>query len=54
MAPGTVVQLKSGGPYMTVRFTDNGERGQFAKCVWFAGDELKHDTFGIETIAEVT
>lgn len=36
---GTVVQLKSGGPLMTVSYFDD-ERGQYY-CEWFVKDERK-------------
>lgn len=36
--PGDVVQLKSGGPRMTV---DTVEAGPIYKCVWFEGEKGK-------------
>ena len=38
---GDVVQLKSGGPNMTV--VDVYEEDRQAKCVWFFGDVTKMD-----------
>ncbi len=40
---GDVVQLKSGGPKMTVDSWDE-ELGVY-HCSWFAGDELKNAAF---------
>ncbi len=40
--PGDVLQLKSGGPKMTVQFT-TGE-GNWA-CQWFVGTDLKSGVF---------
>ena len=48
---GDVVMLKSGGQQMTVNEItqqfDNGKplEGYDCKCVWFIGDELRHDWF---------
>ncbi len=39
---GDVVQLKSGGPPMTVEWTSTSQGGKpFARCVWFDGTEKK-------------
>ncbi len=35
ISEGSVVQLKSGGPAMTVRWVEDGE----AYCQWFSKDE---------------
>ncbi len=45
--PGDVVQLKSGGPPMTVERSSNvGEGyGELLHCSWWAGKELKHENF---------
>ncbi|WP_368893566.1 DUF2158 domain-containing protein [Kluyvera ascorbata] len=40
---GTVVQLRSGGPLMTVSFFDD-ERDQYY-CEWFVKDERKSGFF---------
>ncbi len=40
---GDTVQLKSGGPIMTIRSI----RGQEALCQWFAGSESKSAAFGL-------
>ena len=51
--PGDVVQLKSGGPSMTVKgvgrygMTATGEN---ALCVWFEGKTLKEAVFELNTL----
>jgi len=40
---GDIVQLKSGGPKMTV--TDDASVGGFIRCNWFAGAKLNHGSF---------
>ena len=47
---GDVVRLKSGGPAMTVSAL---VRAGEAKCLWFAADELKEGTFGMEALEAV-
>lgn len=47
---GDIVQLKSGGPEMTVMHT--GANGIY--CVWFAGKKLEEKTFARETLIQVT
>jgi uncharacterized protein YodC (DUF2158 family) len=44
---GEIVQLKSGGPKMTVRqvFPDGT-----VTCQWFAGTKLSHGIFSAETL----
>ena len=57
-APGTVVRLISGGPAMTVEFTqENTSDGRPLKeehfqvhCVWFAGEEAKDRAFSASTL----
>lgn len=47
---GDVVQLKSGGPDMTIEnFTDGGS----ALCVWFDGTERKSGTFNPRALMKV-
>lgn len=49
--PGNIVQLKSGGPQMTVR--EHGEGGAVV-CHWFgAGEELRTGSFASATIKKV-
>jgi uncharacterized protein YodC (DUF2158 family) len=43
---GDVVQLKSGGPRMTV----TSELGEEVLCVWFAGTTQTHGTFPHATL----
>jgi uncharacterized protein YodC (DUF2158 family) len=38
---GDVVQLKSGGPQMTIHAINN----DVATCVWFEGKKVHRDTF---------
>lgn len=38
---GDTVRLKSGGPLMTVEYTDNGK----VDCVWFVDGKLFRETF---------
>ena len=43
---GDTVQLKSGGPIMTVKSIDQIEGVEYADCVWFDGkNEVQHMTF---------
>jgi len=39
---GEIVQLKSGGPIMTIETIDDDE----VCCVWFLDGEVKRDCFG--------
>jgi len=41
---GDVVQLKSGGPKMTVQHTGNGN----AVCVWFEGNKKVEGSFNMQ------
>ena len=45
---GDTVQLKSGGPIMTLG-EETGKRGTYA-CAWFDGAVLKHGMFPIEQL----
>ncbi len=51
---GTVVQLKSGGPKMTVQdigdYALNAGAENGALCVWFAGDDNKSEAFDIQAL----
>ena len=44
--PGDVVQLKSGGPAMTVSKVE----GDICHCAWFTGAEVKRSSFKTETL----
>lgn len=44
--PGDVVQLKSGGPSMTVSHTVGGIGGDKLVCKWFEGNKLQSAEFG--------
>jgi uncharacterized protein YodC (DUF2158 family) len=55
---GDVVQLKSGGPKMTVEKTGHesmmGAQGDYAVwCVWFEGTKRKTDTFGPASLKKI-
>lgn len=43
--PGDIVVLKSGGPLMTVTYTNTGYRDQDLICTWFVDGDRKSDTF---------
>ncbi len=48
LQPGVLVQLKSGGPKMTVKGQDTP--GADVWCLWFAGKKLETGCFGVETL----
>ena len=43
---GSVVQLKSGGPAMTVNYIDNED----AYCQWFSGDKVEEARFPLQSL----
>ncbi|HYE32103.1 MAG TPA: DUF2158 domain-containing protein [Methylomirabilota bacterium] len=45
---GDVVQLKSGGPKMTIAEVDHG--GQRYFCKWFAGAKIETGAFHVDTL----
>ncbi|WP_374656453.1 DUF2158 domain-containing protein [Dongia sp.] len=48
---GKVVQLKSGGPEMTVRWVEHDEGETRIGCEWFNDkDELKNSTFLVDSL----
>jgi uncharacterized protein YodC (DUF2158 family) len=52
---GDVVQLKSGGPRMTV--ADVGDYSPLrpkngAKCIWFEGNKKNEDVFDVEVLTQ--
>lgn len=53
---GDVVQLKSGGPKMTIegigKYGLGGSKEQ-AKCTWFAGAERQSSVFDIEALVKI-
>jgi uncharacterized protein YodC (DUF2158 family) len=53
---GDVVQLKSGGPKMTIEHIGNYAytgREIKAKCVWFEGTKQKNGVFALETLIKI-
>jgi uncharacterized protein YodC (DUF2158 family) len=50
---GDIVQLKSGGPSMTVYEVDNDFGKPVVRCQWFAGKKLESGTFAVESIQPV-
>lgn len=54
---GEVVQLKSGGPHMTIdtvgKFGMMGSEHEQAKCVWFEGTKRMEALFELHTLAKV-
>ena len=48
---GDTVQLKSGGPIMTLG-KETGSRGTYS-CAWFDGATLRHGSFPIEQLKKV-
>ncbi len=49
---GEIVQLKSGGPKMTVQSID--EKYNSIHCQWFAGSKLNDGHFTEESLIKVT
>lgn len=47
---GDIVQLKSGGPHMTVADADKSQ----IRCQWFAGKKMEHGYFPSESIEPIT
>jgi uncharacterized protein YodC (DUF2158 family) len=43
---GQIVELKSGGPQMTIQSID----GSDAVCIWFTGDKLMEKNFPFATL----
>lgn len=51
---GDVVQLKSGGPIMTVeRFYEEWSGRRYAKCAWFVGNGVSKQNFVVDTLKKV-
>lgn len=49
MKKGDIVQLKSGGPYMTIYSVSGDKIG----CVWFVDKKPEHASFAAETLEVV-
>jgi len=49
---GDIIQLKSGGPKMTVQKTPATATAEL-ECQWFAGGKLEHGYFHRETIIKI-
>jgi uncharacterized protein YodC (DUF2158 family) len=47
---GDVVQLKSGGPEMTVNFVENDSGTQVAACSWFINNKKESSRFPVATL----
>jgi len=47
---GDVVQLKSGGPHMTI---DEVRKDGDVRCVWFSGDKPEHAVFKPDVLTKV-
>jgi uncharacterized protein YodC (DUF2158 family) len=50
--PGDVVQLKSGGPQMTVTSVNQDEYGTSAFCVWFDGKKQSAGDFPVHALTK--
>lgn len=48
---GSIVKLKSGGPDMTVQYTE--KEGEYLRTQWFAGKKLENGRFPISSVEEV-
>jgi uncharacterized protein YodC (DUF2158 family) len=51
---GDIVQLKSGGPRMTVDKRDEHREHEIYHCKWFAGAKLENGFFRAEALEHVT
>jgi uncharacterized protein YodC (DUF2158 family) len=47
---GDVVQLKSGGPEMTVNFVENDSGTEVAACSWFINNKKESSRFPVVTL----
>jgi uncharacterized protein YodC (DUF2158 family) len=50
MNPGDTVQLKSGGPVMTIARLEEMNGGTLAVCDWFVGNEQKRGSFQLTSL----
>jgi uncharacterized protein YodC (DUF2158 family) len=57
-AVGDVVQLKSGGPAMTIEyigsFSMSNDRDVKAKCIWFEGKKHLENVFELATLMKIS
>jgi len=51
---GDVVQLKSGGPDMTVNFVENSSGVEEAACSWFINNKKESSRFPVATLKLVS
>lgn len=51
---GSVVQLKSGGPDMTVNFVENDSGTEVASCSWFVNNKKESSRFPTATLRLVS
>ena len=51
---GNVVQLKSGGPEMTVNFVEDDAGTQVAACSWFLNNKKESSRFPVSTLKLVS
>jgi uncharacterized protein YodC (DUF2158 family) len=51
--PGDTVQLKSGGPTMTIGRLEDMNNELHAVCTWFAGTKREVGTFPVSTLKHV-
>lgn len=52
--PGDLVQLKSGGPRMTVeRIVKCTGPGEYLHCQWFSGEKLEMGDFDLTSVKRV-
>jgi uncharacterized protein YodC (DUF2158 family) len=52
LQPGDLVQLKSGGPTMTVECLLSGSF-ENVRCCWFVGTDVKRFTFASDALTKV-
>jgi uncharacterized protein YodC (DUF2158 family) len=50
---GDVVQLKSGGPEMTINYIQDTVDGKQAVCIWFEGKKQSVGYFGFHVLKHV-
>ena len=50
---GKIVELKSGGPYMTVERIFASDNGLMAECDWFDGTTRKNGSFFVTSLKPI-